>query len=152
MPRLRMSLSLQPLELLEAVASFIRLPCDLLSLALTSKALNTIVIPEHLEFHEVSCDPYRTELCITLAERPVLAVRILSLTLEMEPIRLDSSTELVVPRSVVAPKGDPVHEGPSVIWMLGYLRIYPLPFYVLVVHYAQSAEPGRWMKTVVWWK
>ncbi|KAJ7689972.1 hypothetical protein B0H17DRAFT_1065769 [Mycena rosella] len=49
-----MAFSLQPPELLDAITSFIPLPCDLLSLALVSKALHAIVIPHCLEFREAS--------------------------------------------------------------------------------------------------
>jgi hypothetical protein len=39
-----MSLSLQPPELLDVVASFVPLPSDLLALALTNKALYSVII------------------------------------------------------------------------------------------------------------
>jgi hypothetical protein len=107
---------MQPPELLEAIASFIPLPRDLLSLALTSKALNALIIPEHLEFREVSCDPYRTALWTALAELPLLAGRIRSLSLQMEPIPLHSSAEVVVPQSVAAPNGGAVRGLPSANW------------------------------------
>ncbi|KAJ7861164.1 hypothetical protein B0H13DRAFT_2671912 [Mycena leptocephala] len=96
-----MSLLLQPPELLDAIASLIRHPRDLLSVALASKALHDVVVPGHLEFREVCCDSSRTSLWTALAENPPLAGRILSLDLQSEPIStLYSGGEVVVPKSL----------------------------------------------------
>lgn len=75
-----MSFSLQPLELLDTIASFVPLPSDLFSLALTSKALCSIIIPQHIEFREVCCDPRREMLWRLLADRLTLSRRITSRT------------------------------------------------------------------------
>lgn len=96
-----MALLLQPPELLDAIASLICQPRDLLSLALASKALHGVVVPGHLEFREVCCDPSRTSLWTALAENPRFAGRILSLDLQSEPIStMYSGGEVVVPKSL----------------------------------------------------
>ena len=102
-----MSLLLQPPELLDAIASLIRQPRDLLSVALASKALHDVVVPGHLDFREVCCDPSRTSLWKALAEHPGLAGRILSLDLQSEPIStLYSGAEVVVPTSLTTRSSD----------------------------------------------
>ncbi|KAJ7302807.1 hypothetical protein DFH08DRAFT_988694 [Mycena albidolilacea] len=92
-----MSFSLQPLELLDTIASFFPLPSDLLSLALTSKALCSIIIPQHIEVCEVCCDPRREMFWRLLADRLTLSRRITSLELYPEPF---ASRQLLIPQSL----------------------------------------------------
>ncbi|KAJ7681912.1 hypothetical protein DFH06DRAFT_1387860 [Mycena polygramma] len=102
------SLCTQPPELLDAIVSFIPLPCDLLALSLTNKVLHGIIVPLHLEFRGVCCDARRGTLWRALAARPGLSSRILSLELLDEgPER--SRHQLRIPQSF----GDdlePAHE------------------------------------------
>ncbi|KAJ6471591.1 hypothetical protein C8R47DRAFT_1297356 [Mycena vitilis] len=95
-----MCLSSQPPELLDAIASFIPLPCDSLSLALASKLLHGIIVPHHIEFREVCCDLRRKTLWRALAEQPVLSGRIISLGLFNEVIPHHGRTQLLIPQSL----------------------------------------------------
>ncbi|KAJ7101986.1 hypothetical protein C8R44DRAFT_808982 [Mycena epipterygia] len=97
-----MALSSQPPELLDLVASFIPLPSDLLSLALTSKALHVVIVPQHLEFREVCCDARRASLWKALAENPNFTARILWLGLIYEPV--SRSRTLHLGERVLVPK------------------------------------------------
>ncbi|KAJ7659605.1 hypothetical protein DFH06DRAFT_1472466 [Mycena polygramma] len=109
-----MSLCSQPTELLDAIASCVSVPCDLLSLALTSKLLHGIVVPQHLEFRKVCCDARRTELWKAIADYPGLSSRIRSLELLAEPIRHSRSTaQLRIPQFLVDGHGD---EQPCAKW------------------------------------
>ncbi|KAJ6516664.1 hypothetical protein C8R47DRAFT_1268141 [Mycena vitilis] len=97
-----MSLCSQPTELLDAIASFIPIPCDLLSLALTSKLLHGIVIPQHLDFRKVCCDARRAALWKALAGYPGSFSQILSLGLLAEPMRHSrGAAQLRIPQFLV---------------------------------------------------
>jgi hypothetical protein len=89
----------QPPELLDTIASFLPLPCDLLSLALTNKTLCgvTVVILQHIEFREVCCDAQRETLWKLLADHPALSIRILSLELRPEPFM---DAKFLIPQSL----------------------------------------------------
>ncbi|KAJ7135185.1 hypothetical protein C8R43DRAFT_1110139 [Mycena crocata] len=98
-----MSLVDQPPELLDHIACFICSTRDLLSVALTCRLLHGIVIPEHLEFRVVRCDPLRNSLWQAVAEHPGSASRIQTLELISES---SSSNPLVlVPKSLMTEQG-----------------------------------------------
>ncbi|KAJ7101980.1 hypothetical protein C8R44DRAFT_988290 [Mycena epipterygia] len=107
-----MALSSQPPELVDIMASFVPLPSDLLSLALTSKALHAIIVPQHLEFREVCCDGRRESLWKSLAENPGPAAGILSLALIYEPVSryqaLHSNERILVPKSLTGSNEAPL--------------------------------------------
>ncbi|KAJ7093399.1 hypothetical protein B0H15DRAFT_832182 [Mycena belliarum] len=98
-----MALSLQPPELLDDIASLLVRPSDLLSLALTSKTLYAIVVPQHLEFREIRCDARRSALWVALAQHPGLARRLRSLEMYREPDLLRSN---LVPRCLMSGDND----------------------------------------------
>ncbi|KAJ7431609.1 hypothetical protein FB451DRAFT_1421405 [Mycena latifolia] len=98
-----MALSLQPPELLDAIVSFIPLPKDLLSLALVSKTLHAIVIPQHLEFRVVRCDARRPLLWNAFTEHPGLSGRIRCLDICSVAVRL-YSTRSLAPKSLTLVK------------------------------------------------
>ncbi|KAJ7456158.1 hypothetical protein FB451DRAFT_1564745 [Mycena latifolia] len=109
-------LSLQPPELLDAIASLIPLPKDLLSLALVSKIFHAIIIPQHLEFRVVRCDAGWPSLWNALTEHPALAGRIMSLELRHEPVVPSLSAQSLVPKSLPSVKDTPIetcHSIPS---------------------------------------
>ncbi|KAJ7111616.1 hypothetical protein C8R43DRAFT_1041063 [Mycena crocata] len=107
-----MPLTDQPAETLDQIVSLIHLTSDLLSLALACKSLNTIIIPDHLEFRHVRCDPRRQNLWRALAQRPLSATRIHTLELLPEstafhplvqkPLFIDPVSTPLVPKSVIA--------------------------------------------------
>lgn len=76
----------QPIELLEEILSHVDRPKDLLSLALASRSLYTTIIPHHLDFRDIRCDPQRKGLWASLAQQPHLArsIRRLELIFEVE--------------------------------------------------------------------
>jgi hypothetical protein len=98
-----MSFSLQPLEILDAIASFVSLPSDLLALALVNKSLCGVIIPQDIEFRELCCNASRDLLWELLADNPDLSRRIISLELRCEPL---TSRELLIPQSFYASSSD----------------------------------------------
>ncbi|KAJ6457554.1 hypothetical protein C8R47DRAFT_1164063 [Mycena vitilis] len=103
-----MSLSNQPPELLDTIASFLPTPCDLLALSLTSKILCRIIVP-HLEFREVCCDARRKTLWQTLADRPGPSSRIRSLELFGEGLERYCH-QLRIPQSLVGSSDEEFYE------------------------------------------
>ena len=72
----------QPPEFLDYIISFADTPKDLLNLALlTSKVLQFIIIPYHLEYRILRCTPLYFSLWEYLSSRPDLAARIRRLEL-----------------------------------------------------------------------
>ncbi|KIJ28214.1 hypothetical protein M422DRAFT_99000, partial [Sphaerobolus stellatus SS14] len=65
-----------PPEILDNIAAHINLPQDLLSLAVTARAFHAIVVPNHLQFRDIRCDPRRVNLWRSLAQKPAYAARI----------------------------------------------------------------------------
>ncbi|KAJ7155124.1 hypothetical protein C8R46DRAFT_1356375 [Mycena filopes] len=98
-----MSLAGQPPELLDAIASFVPLLSDLLSLALSSRVLHGIIVPSHLEFRHVCCDARRTTLWKALLERPGVSSRIMSLGLHPE------DHQKLIPQSLNAENAEDVN-------------------------------------------
>ncbi|KAF8498875.1 hypothetical protein BU17DRAFT_102920 [Hysterangium stoloniferum] len=85
-------------ELQDLIASFISLPKDLLSLALTCRTLYTLIVPDHLEFRHVYCDPRKLHVWEALLSRPRLTARLRSLILLKNSITLSAE---VIPRTIV---------------------------------------------------
>ncbi|KAF8066723.1 hypothetical protein FPV67DRAFT_1496145 [Lyophyllum atratum] len=65
-----------PLEILDHICISIDAPSDLLSVALTSKQLCSLIIPDHLHFRDLKCDLKRVSVWRMLVTRPALAMRI----------------------------------------------------------------------------
>jgi len=89
----------QSLENFEKVVSYIDEPADLLSLALVSKSIYNVLVPAHLEFFAIRCDPYRKDVWDALAEKPTLTRRIrrLELVSEMGP---GAPPTIITPRTL----------------------------------------------------
>ncbi|KAJ7101975.1 hypothetical protein C8R44DRAFT_887757 [Mycena epipterygia] len=130
-----MALSSQPPEVLDIMASCVPLPSDLLSLALTSKALHAITVPQHLEFREVCCHGRRESLWKALAEHPGPTARILSLALIYEPVSryqaLHSNEQIIAPKSLttsdvkISPQATSGLSNPNLIGCLRYVLRLP---------------------------
>ncbi|KAJ7019561.1 hypothetical protein C8F04DRAFT_1321387 [Mycena alexandri] len=106
-----MSLSDQPPELLDAIASCLPLPNDLLSFALANKLMYGIIVPEHLsEFRHICCDACRRSLWKSLPDHPGSA-RILSLDLLPEV----PGVQRLIPKSLNASSDEELqgHCGPD---------------------------------------
>jgi hypothetical protein len=98
-----MSFSLQLPEILDAIASFVSLPSDLLALALVNKTLCGVIIPQDIEFRGLCCDASRDLLWELLADNPGFSRRIISLELRCEPL---TSRQLLIPQSFHASSSD----------------------------------------------
>ncbi|KIJ35258.1 hypothetical protein M422DRAFT_102431, partial [Sphaerobolus stellatus SS14] len=68
-----------PTELLKYIINDINEFSDLLSLALTSRALCVLIIPWHIDYRRISSNPARTNLWRTLNTKSYLAARVRSL-------------------------------------------------------------------------
>ncbi|KIJ45867.1 hypothetical protein M422DRAFT_250650 [Sphaerobolus stellatus SS14] len=79
-------LGLLPLELTDSVLQNVSSPVDLVSFALTKRSLYKEIIPWHLAFRHIRCDPRRHYLWKWLAQNKVYAsrVRVLELVFEDE--------------------------------------------------------------------
>ncbi|KIJ44699.1 hypothetical protein M422DRAFT_132354, partial [Sphaerobolus stellatus SS14] len=78
-----------PVETLESIIDNIDRCKDLLNLALTCSQLRDLIIPNHIEYRYIRCDPYRRSLWTKLIQQPRLAsnIRILDLSDEKYPDR-----------------------------------------------------------------
>ncbi|KIJ48321.1 hypothetical protein M422DRAFT_106991, partial [Sphaerobolus stellatus SS14] len=65
-----------PIETLESIIDNIDTCKDLLNLALTCSQLKDLIIPNHIEYRYIRCDPYRRSLWIKLIQKPLLASHI----------------------------------------------------------------------------
>jgi len=88
-----------PVELFEAIISFLDEPRDLLSFGLTCRLIYYIIVPDHLEFRQLRCSPQRTYIWQALLERPRLAKNIYSLELADEEL-LPHYNGLLVPTTL----------------------------------------------------
>ncbi|KIJ44679.1 hypothetical protein M422DRAFT_103830, partial [Sphaerobolus stellatus SS14] len=65
-----------PIESLESIIDNIDTCKGLLYLALTCSQLKDLIIPNHIEYRYIRCDPYRRSLWIKLIQQPLLASHI----------------------------------------------------------------------------
>jgi hypothetical protein len=63
-------------ELVDAIVNLIDDPRDVLSAALACKRLYQIIVPSHLEFRHIRCDPRQNDLWNGLSQRPALAEKV----------------------------------------------------------------------------
>jgi len=63
-------------DVLEHIVSFVDSPQDLLSLAMASKQLESLIIPYHLHLRRIRCDPVMVSLWLTLSNKPAFCQRI----------------------------------------------------------------------------
>jgi len=87
-------------ELLEEIVVYLTAPSHLLSLALTSKALHSAIVPNHIEFRHIRTSLRNNSFWNFLTERPLLASYIHGL----EIIAVNDNTQLeteglLLPRS-----------------------------------------------------
>ncbi|KAF8517036.1 hypothetical protein BU17DRAFT_92206 [Hysterangium stoloniferum] len=96
-----------PIEIVEHIVSEIEHPRDLLSLALSNSSLKNIIIPYHIQFRHIACDPCREYLWQYLSDHPHLAARIRQIEIipEGEHRRLAVAKKVIVPG--IIPGGAP---------------------------------------------
>lgn len=102
-------------ELLEIILSHIDGPHDLISVALSSKLLSKLVIPNHLHLRHISCDIFQEFMWKMFVERPGLAINVRQLDLAFRP-SLDRLKLKRIPSFIL--KGDPPVTAP-------YTRVTP---------------------------
>jgi hypothetical protein len=88
------TLSDQAPEILDHILSFVANPKDILSLGSTSKKINIVAIPDHIEFRHLRCDVRRLSVWAKLANLPALASRFVSLEVVVEN---DSDFSPIIP-------------------------------------------------------
>ena len=107
------SLSNLSAELLESIVSEIDLPKDLLHLALVSKPLKTIIIPNHIQLRRIRCHAYQNDFFKILIDKPILAVNIRALEIGFGPYTSIHKEQIVPPMfeaSLEDPTTKPVEE------------------------------------------
>lgn len=87
----------QPVEIIDYICSFVDSPRDLLSLALVSKRLCQLVIPDHIECRHICCDSLQIGLWEKLVDFPSIASRFVSLEVTEASSALRTSP-ILVPR------------------------------------------------------
>jgi len=63
-------------ELIQAIILDVENPSDLLSLALTDRALHNLIIPNQIDFRFIQCTPLRKKLWTFFAENPLYSSRV----------------------------------------------------------------------------
>jgi len=87
----------QPLDTLELIFLYVDEPKDLLSIALTCKSLNDLVIPHHIQFRHIRCDYRRLNLWKALAVRPGYGARVRKIEIIQETGNTANVKPVLVP-------------------------------------------------------
>jgi hypothetical protein len=89
-------------ELVDAIVNHIDNPKDVLNSALACKRLYQVIVPDHLEFRHIRCDPRQKDLWDELCQKPGLTAKVRFLELRWTLAMYDQTapSNYILPRSM----------------------------------------------------